>query len=277
MNDSASDGGSDPDVESVDRSSTDADADRPEGATVGAESGAPALALDEIADREALAGESDGAASVGIRSRVVGLVALVLGLLGIVVALVSLFVIARAGFGASSAVDRLVEPVDGAIDRIETRIDQADDAVDPAGLETERLPVLAARSQSLLDMTITANQLFGAVEDHAVYGRLPIDVSALGDQLDDFEESATTIDGVVSGVARGDDLSRPDATIVADELGGLQARMADLRTTVDDAASSVRRWIRLGSLFGFFIILWGMWAQLCLARRGWRGLRGTAV
>jgi hypothetical protein len=54
----------------------------------------------------------------------------------------------------------------------------------------------------------------------------------------------------------------------------MQAQVTDTRVLIDEAESSLRSWIRLGSFIGFIASLWGLWAQVVLARRGWRGFRG---
>jgi len=216
-------------------------------------------------------------ATAAIRGRLGGVSALVLGVVGIAVAVVGAFLIVRLGFGATSTVDRLMEPVDESIDRIEVRIDQADDAVDRTGLEPERLAELRARSDGLLDMTISANEIFLSVKDHPIYGWLPTDLSKLESALADFHGAAASIDGVVSDVRTGSGLRASDAVIVADALDGMQSRVTGIRSSVEDASRSVRRWIRIGAVAAFLVALWGLWAQVCLARRGWRGTRGRSL
>lgn len=216
-------------------------------------------------------GRGDGG---GFRRRLAGILALMLGVVGMVLAVVFAFLVLRAGFGATGVVDDLIEPVDRAIDRLETRIDQTDDAVDRDGMETEAVSRLAARSEGLLDMAASANDIFSAVEDHAIYRYLPADLSDLSASLASFEASATTVNEAVSDLGDGESLDGAGAGILADELDSMQTKVGDTRDAVDEAGRSLRRWIRLGSLGGFLASIWGLWSQFCLARRGIRGLRG---
>ncbi len=210
----------------------------------------------------------------GFRRRLAGILALILGIVGMFLAVVVGFVVLRAGFGATGLVDDLIEPVDRSLDRLETRIDQTDDAVDRDGMETEAVSRLAARSESLLDMAASANDIFSAVENHAIYRYLPADLSDLSASLASFEASATTVDEAVNGLGSGESLDGAGAGVLADELDSMQTRVGDTREAVDSAGRSLRRWIRLGSFGGFLASIWGLWSQFCLARRGLRGLRG---
>lgn len=212
-----------------------------------------------------------------VRARLFGFLALILGVVGIVLSVIALFLVLRAGFGVTSAVDDLLEPVSATIDRLETRIDQADDTVDRDGVAPEQMPALRARSEGLLDLTGSAVDLFAAVRDHPVYQWLPADLSALESSLDDYAGGASRIEEVVGRTADGAGLSAADSSTVATEIDTLQAGVVDVRQAVVEAARSLRRWIRIGAFFGFLGVLWGLWAQFCLARRGLRAVRGRPV
>jgi hypothetical protein len=220
-------------------------------------------------------GRSSATASgPGPRSRLVGLIALLLGVIGSVLMVVVAAVVIRFGFGASDTVERVMTPVEVSFDRMEARIDQTDDLVDREAIAPDRVDELQARVDGLVDVATGARDLFESVEDHPVYGLLPAELSTLGDALADFESSATTIDSQLGSAENGDRISTAVSGAVADELDGLQSRVTGVRETISDAANSLRRWIRLGSLLGFLGSLWGLWGQVSLARRGWRGFRG---
>lgn len=212
-----------------------------------------------------------------VRARLIGFLAVILGIVGIVLSVVALFLVLRIGFGVTSAVDNLLEPVSATIDRLETRIDQADDAVDRDGVMPEQMPELRARSEGLLDVTGSAVDLFTAARDHPMYRWLPAELSALESSLGDYADGASRIEEVVDRTADGDGLSAADSSTVAAEIDTLQAGVVDVRQAVDEAARSLRRWIRIGAFFGFLGALWGSWAQFCLARRGLRAVRGKPV
>lgn len=214
--------------------------------------------------------ESTGGAS----RRLVGLLALLLGALGVLLALVMAFLSIRLLFTASGTVDRAMEPVVVAFDRLDERIDQTDELVGRDGVDPERVPELQARVDGLVDVSTNAHQVFEAVDDHALYRFLPASLSDLGDALEDFEGTAVTIDETL---ADGTTIRASAAQTASDQIDGMQSRVADVRGLIDDAASSLRRWLRIGGLLGFLVSLWGVWAQSSLARRGWRGFRGRAL
>ncbi len=208
------------------------------------------------------------------RRRAAGVLALLLGAIGTLLAVVFAFLGLRLLFGASGTVDDLMGPVTEAFDRLEERIDQADDLIDRRGIETEDVSELRARVDSLVDVSTSANRSFDAVQDHAVYGLLPADLSGLDDALDRFETSADNID---ESLGTAPTVRAAAAAAMADEIDGMQGRVTDARATIDDAASSLRSWLRIGGLLGFLVGLWFLWSQLVLARRGWRGVRNQTL
>lgn len=210
----------------------------------------------------------------GARSRIVGLVALLLGLIGSLLMLALAALVIRFGVTASDTVDRAMEPVEVAFDRLEGRIDQTDDLVDRDGIVSERIDELQARVDGMVDVSTSAHQGFEAVQDHPIYSLLPAELSTLGDQLQTFEESSVEIDRLLGTSQSGDTISPAVATGVADQLDQMQGRVSDVRDNITSAASSLRRWIRIGSFLGFLGSLWGFWGQVCLTKRGWRAFRG---
>lgn len=209
--------------------------------------------------------------------RIVGLLALVLGVVGSLLAVLVAVVSISFGFGASDRVDQLLDPVDEAFGRLETRIDQADDLVTSGAVETDELAELQARVDGMVDLSTAARRSVDSIEDHPLFGRLPTDVGALGDDLAWFEERAEAAEDVL---ARADDQAGIDDQAAADlaaDVNEMQARVSSVRDRIDSAASGLRRWARLTSFIGFFGSLWGLWAQVALARRGWQRLRGRST
>jgi len=221
--------------------------------------------------------QSGRPAGYGLRRRLTGFLALVLGVVGMLASLVVAFLILRTGFSATSTVDNLLSPVAETIGRVETRIDQADDVVNRNGVASELMPELLARSEGLSDVAGSGRELFTTVTDHPVYGLLPAQLDPLTDALDEFAASAVRVDEVVTSAAEGRDLKAADAELVADELDGLQAKVAGAGDALDDATRSLKRWIRFGAFIGLLVSLWSFWAQFVLARRGLRAVRGRPV
>ncbi len=220
---------------------------------------------------------STGAGSPDRPSRVAGLLALILGMVGVLVSLVFGFYALRLGISTSSTVDQAMEPIEVSFDRMETRIDETDDLVAQDGIDGDRIDELQARVDGLVDVANGAQQGFQAIEDHPVYSLLPADLSTLGSSLSDFVTSAEDIDERLGSASDGDELPQAAATAISDELDDMQSWVSGARDAFDDAESSLRQWIRIGSFLGFLGSLWGLWGQVSLAKRGWRGFRGRTV
>lgn len=210
-------------------------------------------------------------------SRFVGLLALLLGVIGVLVMAIFAIASIRIGFAASDTVDRAMEPVESAIDRMEARIDESDDLVNRSGIDSSRVDELQARVDGLVDVSTGAHQGFEAVDDHPVYRWLPAALSTLGDELAGFESSAERIDSLLGSSSGGQTVAASAVSGIADELDDMQARVSGLRAMITDAESSLRRWIRLGSFLGLIGSLWGLWGQISLAKRGWKGFRGREL
>lgn len=219
-------------------------------------------------------GTAAGPSSKEGPSRVAGLAALLLGVIGALVMIVFGFASIRFGFSASDTVDRTMEPIEVSFDRMETRIDETDDLIGREGIDPDRIDELRARTDGLVDVSTAAHQGFEAIEDHPIYSLLPAELSTLGSNLADFEASAMTIDSRLGSANNGDQLSDGVTRAVSDELDDMQSRVSGGRELFLDAASSLKRWIRIGSLLGLIGSLWGLWGQISLAKRGWRGFRG---
>ena len=216
-------------------------------------------------------------ATGGPRRRLVGLLAMLLGVLGCLLAVVSAFLMLRLLFGASGAVDRLMEPVDRGIERLEVRIDQTDDLIDSGTIDPGNVDELRARIDGLVDITNGVGQGLDRIESHPLYGVLPAGTGDLGSAVDDFVDGAAEIDDRLGRAADGDDVSPAVAATIGDRVDAMQAGVSDVRELADDAASSLATWTRLGSIVGFLASLWGLWAQVSLTRRGWRGFRGRPI
>lgn len=226
----------------------------------------------EATDAEVSTTEADD--GLGFGRRLVGLLAMVLGILGCLIALFLAFSSLRLLFGASDRADDAMDPLIASVDRLEDRIDQADDLADREGIEPDRVAELRARVDGLVDITSGAERSFAAIDDHPIYTLLPADLDPLGRALDRFSTSA----GVIDETMGSSPTVRPaSAAVIADELDGMQSAVRGTRGTVDDALSSLRRWLRIGGLLGFLASLWGLWSQVALARRGWRGFRNRPV
>lgn len=225
-------------------------------------------------DEIGTAGTTVAATKRGGRSRIVGLLALLLGVIGCALAAIFAVMSIRFGFGASDTVDRAMQPVEMSFDRLEARIDETDDLVNRNGTEPDRVEELQARADSLRDVATGVHQVYDQIENHPIYSLLPADLSPLGDALEGFEQSAESIDDRLGSTSNGTLLGTNVVSGVSDELDDMQGRVSGVRAMLTDAADSLRRWIRIGSLLGFLGSLWGLWGQFQLAKRGWRGFRG---
>ncbi|MEM9133706.1 MAG: hypothetical protein AAF962_15220 [Actinomycetota bacterium] len=223
--------------------------------------------IEEPASKRSIAGST-------LPKRGLGLLALVLGAIGVAASIVIGVLVVWAGIRASSTVERLTEPLLENVDRIDARIDQADDAVDRDGIAADRMPELVARAEGLTDVTTAAQELAENLEEHPVYGWLPADLDPLLDIVDDFAGRAATVQELVESNEDDRPLPASVATEVTEEINSLQDEVDQVGDTIEGAADSLRRWIRIGSVIGLLLSIWSGWAQYCLARRGLRGLRG---
>lgn len=226
--------------------------------------------LDEVTPTPDGAGDE----GVGFGRRLVGILALALGVIGCLIALFLAFSSLRVLFGASDRADGAMAPVVESFDRLDTRIDQADDLVDREGVDGEDGSVLRARVDGLVDIATGAERSFDAIDDHPLYALLPADLSPLGDAIDRFAASADVVDETMGSSTT---VRAAAAGTIADEIDGMQSSVLGAREDLDDAAGSLRSWLRIGGLLGFLVSLWGLWSQIALARRGWRGLRNRPV
>jgi len=210
----------------------------------------------------------------GFGRRLVGMLATVLGIVGCLLALYLAFSSLRVLFGASDRADDALAPVTESFDRLEARIDQADDLVDRQGVDGEAGEVLRARVDGLVDIASGAERSFDAVDDHALYSLLPADLSPLGTAIERFRTSADVVDETMGTSTT---VRATAAGTIADELDGMQSSVSSARERLDDANGSLTSWLRIGGLLGFLASLWGLWSQIALARRGWRGVRNRPV
>jgi hypothetical protein len=207
------------------------------------------------------------------RRRVVGVLALLLGSIGSALSLVAAFSSVAVGFDAGDTADRLMAPIESTVDRLDVRVDQIDDLMVPFGATTEDRAELAARVDGMVDLTTAASQAFTTIEDHPVYGRLPVNIDELGESLAAFDEGATTIEAELDS-AGPSGLTAQNAEVMAERVNSMQGSFSTVQDQVEAADSSLTSWTRLGSFSGFVVSFWSLWAQTWLVRRGWRGLRG---
>lgn len=210
----------------------------------------------------------------GFGRRVIGLLATLLGVLGCLIALYLAFTSLRVLFGASDRADNAMAPVVASFDRLEERIDQADDLVDRQGVDADELPELRARIDGLVDVATSADRSFEAIDDQALYSLLPADLDPLGASLDRFRTSAELVDETLGTSTT---VRAAAAATMADEIDTMQGSVSSAGERLDEATSSLRSWLRIGGLLGLLASLWGLWSQVALARRGWRGIRNRPV
>jgi hypothetical protein len=208
-----------------------------------------------------------------IGPRLVGITAVLLGLIGSALSMVAAFASVAVGFGAGDGADRLVAPIEITVNRLEIRVDQVDDLVTPSGATAGSQAELEARVDGLVDLATAASQAFATIDDHPVYGRLPVNIDELGESLATLDEGAMTVE-VEMESADTSGLAARNVQVMSEQLNTMQGSFSTVQAHVDAADGSLTSWIRLGSLTGFFASLWSLWAQTWLARRGWRGLRG---
>ncbi len=205
--------------------------------------------------------------------RLAGIMAVLLGLIGSALSLVAAFSSVAGGFGAGDNADRLVVPIETTVDRLEVRVDQVDDLVTPSGATAGSRAELEARVDGLVDLATAASQAFATIDNHPVYGRLPVNIDELGESLAALDEGAMTIEVELES-AETSGLTARNAQVMGEQINIMQGSFSTVQDHVDAAEGSLTNWTRLGALAGFFASLWSLWAQTWLARRGWRGLRG---
>lgn len=225
--------------------------------------------------------EADGATTLpptlvvrrgaGVGSRLAGILAAVLGLIGCLLSFALLAISIRFGFTAGSVAESTAEPLAAAVDRLETRIDQVDDLVDRDGVSGSDFRELQARLDGLADTATSASQAFSAIDDHVLYRWLPIDKTELATSLNDFEQGADESDAVA---LTADSLNPTQAGRLGDRINAMQTSVSGTGDLIESTVNSLKNWIRLSALAGFFGSLWSLWAQISLMKRGWRGLRG---
>lgn len=230
--------------------------------------------LDSIESTDGPVSTSDGATGIGFGRRLVGLAAIILGILGALVALFLAFSSLRLLFSASDRADDAMAPLIVSFERMDERIDQADNLVDRQGIEPDRVAVLRARVDGLVDLSMGTEQSFDALDGRLLYSLLPADLSPLGDALSGFRTSADAID---ASMGSSPTIRPAAAAAIADELDGMQSAVSETADVIDDTTSSLRRWHRIGGLLGFVASLVVLWSQVVLARRGWRGFRNRPV
>ncbi len=207
----------------------------------------------------------------GLAGRLIGTLAAVLGLIGCVLSFALLAIAIRFGFSATDVAETTAEPLAAAVDRLETRIDQADDLIDRDGVSGAEFSELQARIDGLGDTATSASQAFSAINDHVLYRWLPIDKSELSSSLAGFEQGADESVGIA---ATADSLTPAQAGRIGDRINDMQTSVSGTDDLIESTVDSLKNWIRLSALVGFFLSLWSLWAQSSLMKRGWREMRG---
>ena len=201
------------------------------------------------------------------RSRVVAYLALVLGTIGCVVALIGAVVAIWLGMTAGRTVDNAVARITTPVARLESRLAETSDAVAEAGSGGE----VRARVQGIIDLAVNAGDSVGAIHDHPLFGRLPVDTSRITELLDLVENTAEQL-----LAALGDDAEPLSAQVrngITSGVASARDQLASVAERIDEAGASLRRWVRLAAIAAVLVALWGLWAQLALARHGWRVTR----
>jgi|GEM_PF-6396269 len=196
-------------------------------------------------------------------SRIRGIVALTLGVIGSLLAISSLVASILFILGANNIVDGVEERITEPIDRVDGRI--ADTAAALSGIGGGELN---ARLASIADQATSAEDALEAITEHPLYSRIPVDTAALEDRLESVADQAgQLLDAPVDEQPSDADRER---------IGGLLDEVAEpldgVEQVVQDAADSLRFWIRLSGLAFVLLSLWGLWAQLSLARGGRRAM-----
>ena len=204
-------------------------------------------------------------------SRLAGILAAALGLVGCLLSFALLAITIRFGFTASTVAETTAEPLVAAVDRLETRIDQADDLIDRDGVSGSEFSELQARIDGLADTATSASQAFSAIDDHVLYRWLPIDKTELSSSLDQFRQGADESVGIA---VNADSLTSAQAGRIGDRINEMQRSVSGTADLIESTVDSLKNWIRLSALVGFFGSLWSLWAQISLMKRGWRGMRG---
>ena len=202
--------------------------------------------------------------------RLVGLLALLLGAVGCGLAVGAAVLSLRLVTQAGDVVDNAVAPIEVAFQRLDTRIDQTDNLIREERFDGE----LRARVDGTVDLAERTRSDFEAIADHPLYRYLPANLDPLDTALAGFVDSAELLD---ERLGSSSTVRSTAAAAMANEVDAMQAKVGQTQAVLRDAASSLRRWIRLAGLGGFLLSLWSLWGQATLMRRGWRGIRARAL
>lgn len=198
--------------------------------------------------------------------RVVGYLALLLGVLGSVIAVASAFAAIWLGATATDVVEDTVSSIVAAVDRLDARLAETASAVNEADGAGE----LRARAQGVGDLVTNARESVVALDDHPLFGRLPVDMASLAARLERVEESSGGLMEDLAGITGNEPVSAAVKAQMTDKLTTAQEQLAASNESIQDVGSQLRLWIRLAALAGFLVCLWGLWAQVALGRRGWK-------
>lgn len=193
-------------------------------------------------------------------SRIRGILAITLGVVGSLLAVAALVVSILFVVGANNIVDGIEERITQPIDRVDRQIEETSAAVSTIGAGE-----LNARLASIADQATSAEAGLEAITEHPLYSRVPVDVAALESRLNSVVEQAGELRDESVGEPSGADRERIGALL--DEVA---APLDGVEQVVQHATDSLRFWIRLSGLAFVLLALWGLWAQVSLAREGRR-------
>lgn len=206
----------------------------------------------------------------GKRRIVRGTIALTFGTVGALVAIAVAVGSVWYGFAATRTVDRVVERISMPIDRVESRLDELESSVESA----EDLPALRARVSSVTEAATGVTSSLSAITDNPLYDQLPIDTDGLSARIDTLSKTTDALDAAVSG--DGSTVQSAQGPI-ATEIDKAHDELESSRTMLTNVGSSLKQWLRISAVGGFFLAIWGFFGQLGLARWGRHLQRGYSA
>ena len=183
----------------------------------------------------------------GLR-KLIGALAITLGLLGAIASIIGITLAVRAGLQAQDRVEDITSAITEPLSSAQERA--AEVAANQTAIDGE------LRSEVISDRIETARSEISQIDEHPVYGWLPIDKDRLTDSLDD---SSTVT----------------ESRLTTQSAGRLGETLGEAQESVDDFSSSLRFWIRLASIAGIAFGLWALLGQLALM--GWGRRRRKKV
>ena len=198
--------------------------------------------------------------------RTIAYLALVLGVIGSAIAVAAALVVLWLGATAADVVEDTVSTIVAAVDRLDSRLAETSSGVQ----EADRAGELRVRAQRVGDVARHAVESLGAIDDHPLFGRLPVDTTPLSAILERLEDASRALNEDLAGAVRDEPVPARLKATITERLTAAQDQLATGNDKINDIQNQLRLWIRLSAFAGFLLCLWGLWAQVALARRGWR-------